>query len=96
MSGSPTWSFSNNSARSWDGLASIRIWPWKRNGSNDHDPPGTMISTLRKTVEAMGGTLSLVAEFPDRKPVVLAGIAGEPYQKPAGWSLSTAASARTE
>ena len=25
-----------------------------------------MISTLRKTVEAMGGTLSLVAEFPER------------------------------
>jgi transcriptional regulator with XRE-family HTH domain len=34
-----------------------------------------MISTLRKTVEAMGGTLSLVAEFPDREPVLLAGIA---------------------
>jgi transcriptional regulator with XRE-family HTH domain len=44
-----------------------------------------MISTLRKTVEAMGGTLSLVAEFPDRKPVVLSGIAEEePEQKPAG------------
>src|ERR1039457_1409560 len=36
-----------------------------------------MISTLRKTVEAMGGSLSLVAEFPDRKPVVLSGIAEE-------------------
>jgi len=34
-----------------------------------------MISTLRKTVEAMGGRLSLVAEFPDREPVVLSGIA---------------------
>ena len=34
-----------------------------------------MISTLRKTVEAMGGKLSLVAEFPDRKPVLLSGIA---------------------
>jgi transcriptional regulator with XRE-family HTH domain len=34
-----------------------------------------MISTLRKTVEAMGGSLSLVAEFPDRAPVVLLGIA---------------------
>ncbi|HUV69576.1 MAG TPA: helix-turn-helix transcriptional regulator [Terracidiphilus sp.] len=32
------------------------------------------ISTLRRSVEAMGGTLSLVAEFPDREPVVLAGI----------------------
>ena len=34
-----------------------------------------LLSTLRKTVEAMGGTLSLVAEFPDRAPVVLSGIA---------------------
>jgi transcriptional regulator with XRE-family HTH domain len=34
-----------------------------------------LLSTLRKTVEAMGGTLSLVAEFPDRNPVVLSGIA---------------------
>jgi DNA-binding XRE family transcriptional regulator len=33
-----------------------------------------LLSTLRKTVEAMGGSLSLVAEFPDRKPVVLSGI----------------------
>jgi hypothetical protein len=42
-----------------------------------------MISTLRKAVEAMGGTLSLVAEFPDREPVVLSGIAEEePEQKP--------------
>ena len=36
-----------------------------------------MISTLRKTVEAMGGSLSLVAEFPDREPVILSGIAEE-------------------
>ncbi|RPI07174.1 MAG: XRE family transcriptional regulator [Zetaproteobacteria bacterium] len=34
-----------------------------------------LLSTLRKTIEAMGGSLSLVAEFPDRAPVVLAGIA---------------------
>jgi len=33
-----------------------------------------LISTLRKSVEAMGGNLSLVAEFPDREPVVLSGI----------------------
>jgi DNA-binding XRE family transcriptional regulator len=33
-----------------------------------------LLSTLRKTVEAMGGSLSLVAEFPDREPVVLSGI----------------------
>jgi hypothetical protein len=34
-----------------------------------------LLSTLRKTVKAMGGNLSLVAEFPDRDPVVLSGIA---------------------
>src|ERR1700689_5937712 len=36
-----------------------------------------LLSTLRKTVEAMGGSLSLVAEFPDRKPVVLSGISDD-------------------
>src|SRR5579871_1369756 len=39
-----------------------------------------LLSTLRKTVRAMGGNLSLVAEFPDRAPVVLSGIA-EPVPK---------------
>jgi DNA-binding XRE family transcriptional regulator len=44
-----------------------------------------LLSTLRKTVEAMGGNLSLVAEFPDRAPVVLSGIAGDdPGHKPRG------------
>jgi DNA-binding XRE family transcriptional regulator len=33
-----------------------------------------LISTLREYVQAMGGQLSLVVEFPDRKPVVLSGI----------------------
>ena len=36
-----------------------------------------LLSTLRKTVEAMGGNLSLVAEFPDRAPVVLSGLADD-------------------
>ncbi len=35
-----------------------------------------LLSTLRKSVEALGGSLSLIAEFPDRAPVVLSGIAG--------------------
>jgi DNA-binding XRE family transcriptional regulator len=34
-----------------------------------------LISTLRSYVEAMGGKLSIVAEFPDRRPVVLTGLA---------------------
>ena len=43
-----------------------------------------LISTLRRTVEAMGGSLSLVAEFPDRDPVILSGIAeDEPTKRQA-------------
>ncbi len=34
-----------------------------------------LLSTLRGYVEAIGGSLSLIAEFPDRKPVMLSGIA---------------------
>ena len=34
-----------------------------------------LLSTLRKTVEAMGGSLSLIATFPDHPPVELSGIA---------------------
>jgi DNA-binding XRE family transcriptional regulator len=42
-----------------------------------------LLSTLRKTVEAMGGNLSLIAEFPDRAPVILSGIVeADPGPKP--------------
>ena len=34
-----------------------------------------LLSTLSSYVEAMGGKLSLVVEFPDRPPVALTGIA---------------------
>jgi len=34
-----------------------------------------LLSTLRSYVEAMGGRLRLVAEFPDRPPVFLGGLA---------------------
>lgn len=44
-----------------------------------------LLSTLRKAVKAMGGNLALVAEFPDRAPVVLSGIAqGDPAPKRPG------------
>ena len=33
-----------------------------------------LLSTLRRTVEAMGGSLSLIARFPDRPPVEFSGI----------------------
>lgn len=33
-----------------------------------------LLSTLRSYVEAMGGKLRLVVEFPDRKPVMIAGL----------------------
>ena len=35
-----------------------------------------LFSTLRGYVEAMGGKLVLVVEFPDRQPVIVSGIAG--------------------
>ena len=34
-----------------------------------------LVSTLRRTVEAKGGSLSLIARFPGRPPVELSGIA---------------------
>ena len=34
-----------------------------------------LLSTLRRTIEAMGGSLSLIARFPDRPPVELSGLA---------------------
>jgi transcriptional regulator with XRE-family HTH domain len=33
-----------------------------------------LLSTLRKTVKAMGGDVRIIAEFPDRAPVVLYGL----------------------
>jgi len=47
-----------------------------------------LLSTLRKTVQAMGGNLSLVAEFPDRAPVVLSCITDDPAPKPSGRRLA--------
>ena len=43
-----------------------------------------LISTLSGYVEAMGGKLSLVAEFPDRPPITLTGIAAlDGHERPA-------------
>ena len=36
-----------------------------------------LLSTLRKTVKAMGGDVRIVAEFPDRAPVVLSELSQE-------------------
>jgi transcriptional regulator with XRE-family HTH domain len=35
-----------------------------------------LLSTLRSYIEALGGRLTLIAEFPDRKPVSIRGIEG--------------------
>ena len=40
-----------------------------------------LLSTLRKTLKAMGGKLSLVVEFQDRAPVFLSGISENHKQK---------------
>src|ERR1700693_4149931 len=45
-------------------------------------PTDLLISALRGPVEAMGGSLSLVADFPDRDRVVLSGIAEDEPTKP--------------
>ncbi len=41
-----------------------------------------LLSTLRGYIEAMGGNLTLLAEFPDRVPVKLSGIASMGTGKP--------------
>lgn len=33
-----------------------------------------LLSTLRNYIEAMGGKLTIMAEFPEQKPIVLSGI----------------------
>ncbi|MFZ2061530.1 MAG: helix-turn-helix transcriptional regulator [Candidatus Binatus sp.] len=56
-----------------------------------------LLSTLRKSVEAMGGSLSLIAEFPDSEPVTISGIAsveGAPQHRTRG--VSRRASARND
>ena len=40
-----------------------------------------MLSTLRSYVEAMGGDLKLMVEFPGRKPVILGGL-GDTEDRP--------------
>ena len=39
-----------------------------------------LLSKLRKTIEAMGGSLSLIARFPNRPPIELSGFADSAYR----------------
>ena len=48
-----------------------------------------LLSTLSGYVEAMGGKLSLVAQFPDRPPVALTGIAALDEKSPAAKTLAS-------
>jgi len=41
-----------------------------------------LLSTLRQYVEGMGGQLNLVAQFPNRPPVVIEHLGAEPIAKP--------------
>lgn len=43
-----------------------------------------LLSTLRKTVKAMGGDVRIVAEFPDRAPVVLTELSEDAPPRKAG------------
>jgi transcriptional regulator with XRE-family HTH domain len=40
-----------------------------------------LLSTLRKTVQAMGGEVRILAEFPDRAPVQLSELSEDPPRK---------------
>jgi DNA-binding transcriptional regulator YiaG len=56
-----------------------------------------LISTLRSYIEAMGGRLTLIAEFPDHQPVMLSGIASigaEPSPQRQGSHMPRVASPR--
>ena len=55
-----------------------------------------LLSTLRRYIEAMGGKLELVAQFPDRPPLVIDHLAGEatttqPTRRSRGAALNKAA-----
>ena len=41
-----------------------------------------MLSTLRRYIEAMGGTLKFVAEFPERPPIEVTGFEKTLHQQP--------------
>lgn len=47
-----------------------------------------LISTLRNYIEAMGGTLELVAHMPGRAPVTLEGFADENTPRPSARTLA--------
>lgn len=49
-----------------------------------------LLSTLSSYVEAMGGKLSLVAQFPGRPPVALTGIAALDEKSPVAKTLDSA------
>ena len=51
---------------------------WERGKRTD-----LYLSTLRSYVEGLGGKLSLVVEFPDRPPVILAGLSESGPSRPA-------------
>jgi transcriptional regulator with XRE-family HTH domain len=51
-----------------------------------------LLSTLRKTVKAMGGDIRIIAEFPDRAPIVLAEFSDdESYRRPSRKRLNARA-----
>src|SRR5438874_895571 len=57
-----------------------------------------LLSTLRKTVKAMGGDVRIVAEFPDRAPVVLSKLSedGPPRKSARRRARRSQAAARIE
>lgn len=52
------------------------------------------LSTLRSYVEGVGGKLSLIVEFPDRPPVVLAGLGEEKRESKVAKKSNSAAKSK--
>lgn len=62
-------------ARSTTQVRMRKIWGMPQNKASEMERRTDLhISTLRRSIEALGGKLSLAAEFPDRDPVVIVGI----------------------
>ena len=53
------------------------------------------LSTLRSYVEGVGGKLSLIVEFPDRPPVILAGLGEESSKTKAAKRTNSTAKSKT-
>jgi DNA-binding XRE family transcriptional regulator len=53
-----------------------------------------LLSTLRRTIKAMGGDVRIVAQFPDRAPVVLSHLSEERPRRKSSWGHARRSASR--